>query len=490
MAGFRLIDLAKPFLPILPEVEIPYEKIPFDDKMVYTIFTGLIYLFAQFPLAGLSKDFKPTVNDPLYFLRGVFAAEPRTLLEFGLFPIFSSGIILQLLAGLKVIKVNYKLKTDRELFQTLTKLFAIFQYFVLANIFIFSGYYGENLKGSQILLLNLQLVMGGVFATLLTEVIDKGFGFGAGAMVINTLAVSTNFVSDILGLNQITVDGEGNTEAQGALVNLFQGLRSKHKTLAGGIISAFNRDYLPNLTTGLIVLALASLVCYFQNYRYEISIRSTRARGTNQIYPIQLIYVGCLSVVFSYVILFYIHVGTFALIQIIGKNDPENIICKVLGHYVNINNIIAVPTFPLSLFTPPRSLVNGITQQPLSFVFYPIFMIFTGVWFAKKWQAISGMSARDLAKDFKEQNITLTGRREQNIAKELDKIVPTAATTGASTLAVILVIGELLGLKGKAAGIVVGVSGGFSLLEIITLDFQQNGSESSLANVLTSGMGF
>ena len=45
----RLIDVAKPFLPILPEVELPYEKIPFDDKIVYTLISALIYLFAQLP---------------------------------------------------------------------------------------------------------------------------------------------------------------------------------------------------------------------------------------------------------------------------------------------------------------------------------------------------------------------------------------------------------------------------------------------------------
>lgn len=44
MSGFRLIDIVKPILPILPEVELPFEKLPFDDKIVYTIFAGLIYL--------------------------------------------------------------------------------------------------------------------------------------------------------------------------------------------------------------------------------------------------------------------------------------------------------------------------------------------------------------------------------------------------------------------------------------------------------------
>lgn len=477
--------MAKPFLPLLPEVELPFETLPFDEKIVYTIFAGIIYLFAEFPLVGVSKDIQSfPINDPIYFLRGVFAATPRTLLEFGLFPIISSGLILQLLAGLKYIKVNFKIQQDRELFQTLTKLFALFQYFVLANIFIFSGYYGNNLTIVQILVLNAQLIGSGLCTIILSEVIDKGYGFISGAMIINTIVISTNFVADTIGITQIKIDDADNTEAQGALINLIQGFRSKNKTIVGGIISAFNRDYLPNLTTTFIVIIIAAIICYLQSCRVELAIRSTRARGMNNVYPIRLLSIGCLGLLFSYVNLFYIHIAAFILIQLVANNDPSSIICKILGHYENVNNILAVPTFPLSLLTPPRSLIGGLFSQPLTFIVFTLFIVSTSVWFAKKWQAISGSSARDVAVEFKDQGITLSGRREQNISKELDKVIPVASSTGAAILAVLAACGELLGLKGKAAGIIVGVAGGFSLLELITLDYQQTGGNSNLRAVL------
>lgn len=486
----RLIDVAKPFLPILPEVELPYEKIPFDDKIVYTLISALIYLFAQFPLAGISKE-PSTVLDPLYFLRGVFAAEPKTLLEFGVFPVVSSALLLQLFAGLKLIKVNFKIRQDRELFQTLTKLLSIVQYFILANVFIFSGYYGNNLSLLAIVLLNLQLVAAGVIVTLLVEVIDKGYGFGSGAMAISAVVISTNLVADTFGITQFPVDDEGHTEPQGAVINLLQGLRAKHKTFLGGIVSAFNRDYLPNLATTLLVLAIGAVVCFLQNYRVELSIRSTRARGMNNIYPIRLLYIGGLSVLFSYIVLFYIHIVAFALIQLVANNNPESVICKVTGGYAPVNNLLYVPQFPLSLLTPPKSLYECITRQPLTLVVFATFLLTTGTWFASVWQSISGSSARDIALQFKDQGITLTGRREQSVAKELDKVVPVASATGAAALALLVTFGEILGLKGKAAGIVIGVTSGFSILELITMDYQQSGGQSALAQVLGApGGGF
>ncbi|CCF55799.1 hypothetical protein KAFR_0A03640 [Kazachstania africana CBS 2517] len=481
----RLIDVVKPFLPILPEVELPYEKIEFDDRVVYTIFSGLIYLFAQFPLAGIPKDLESNVKDPIYFLRGVFAAEPKTILEFGIFPVIASPLLLQLMAGLRIIKVNFKIQQDRELFQSLTKLFAIFQYIILSNVFIFSGYYGDSLTIAQIFLLNIQLVGAGIFVTLMCEVVDKGFGFTSGAMVINTAVIATNLVADTFGISQITIDTEGHQEPQGSLINLLQGVRAKHKTFVGAIVNAFNRDYLPNLTTTCVVVAIAMAIGYIQNIRIEVPVRSTRARGMNNVYPIRLLHVGSLSVLFSYVCLFYIHILGFILIQLIGKNNADSLICKVLGHYEIVNNILYVPTFPLSSLAPPKSLFGGILEQPISFIAYPLFIVITGIWFACNWQAISGQSARDIAKDFKDQGITLTGRREQNISKELNKIVPVASTTGAAILAAITVLGELLGLKGKAAGMVIGIAGGYSILEIVTLDYQQNGSGSNLGQVLS-----
>ncbi|CCH60069.1 hypothetical protein TBLA_0C02600 [Henningerozyma blattae CBS 6284] len=485
MAGFRLIDLAKPLQSILPEIELPYENIPFDDKLIYTFVSALVYILCQFPLASISKE-HIDVKDPIFFLRNVFASETKTLMEFGLFPLISSSLILQLMAGLRLIDINFKIKSDRQLFQTLTKFLAIVQYIILANIFIFAGYYGSNLSPGQILNLNIQLIGSGIFTTLLCEIVDKGYGFVSGIMTINTVVIATTLVSDALAFNQIAISDSDDTitEAQGAIINLIQSLRASHRTLMGNIVSVFSRDYLPNLSSVLLCILVGVAVAYLHNIRIELPIRSTRARGMNNMYPVRLLNIGCLSILFSYVILFFIHIIAFVFIQLIAKNDPSHIICKIIGHYEVVNNYLYVPTFPLSLLTPPRSIQSMIFKQPLTIIVFPLFLATTGVWFASKWQAISGSSAKDIANDFKEQGITLTGRREQNIAKELEKTIPTASTTGAAVLALTTAVGEFLGLKGQAAGMVVGVCGAFAILEFVTLEYQQSGGQSMLAQVL------
>lgn len=39
----RLLDLVKPFLPILPEVNTPLRKVSYEDKLLWTVGAGIIY---------------------------------------------------------------------------------------------------------------------------------------------------------------------------------------------------------------------------------------------------------------------------------------------------------------------------------------------------------------------------------------------------------------------------------------------------------------
>jgi protein transport protein SEC61 subunit alpha len=55
-------------------------------------------------------------SDPLYWLRAILASNRGTLMELGITPIVTSGMIMQLLAGANLIEVDFTLKEDRALF--------------------------------------------------------------------------------------------------------------------------------------------------------------------------------------------------------------------------------------------------------------------------------------------------------------------------------------------------------------------------------------
>lgn len=119
MPSFRFLDLVKPVMFLIPEIKAPKAPVSKRDKMVWTSIALFIYLICcQIPLYGI---FQSASADPLYWLRVILASNRGTLMELGISPIVTSGMIMQLLAGAKLIDCNKNLKEDRELFEGATK---------------------------------------------------------------------------------------------------------------------------------------------------------------------------------------------------------------------------------------------------------------------------------------------------------------------------------------------------------------------------------
>jgi protein transport protein SEC61 subunit alpha len=68
---------------------------------------------SQLPLYGIISS---ESSDPLHWMRVVLASNRGTLMELGVLPILTSGMIMQILAVANVIHVDYSLKEDRALF--------------------------------------------------------------------------------------------------------------------------------------------------------------------------------------------------------------------------------------------------------------------------------------------------------------------------------------------------------------------------------------
>ena len=62
--------------------------------------------------------------DPFYWIRVILASNRGTLMELGISPIVTSGLIMQLLAGAKIIEVGDTPK-ERALFSGAQKLFGM-----------------------------------------------------------------------------------------------------------------------------------------------------------------------------------------------------------------------------------------------------------------------------------------------------------------------------------------------------------------------------
>jgi protein transport protein SEC61 subunit alpha len=224
-SGIRFIDIVKPVKGLLPEVEAPLKKQAFNDKLMWTAIVLFIYLICcQIPIYGVIKQ---EGSDPLYWLRVILASNKGTLMELGISPIITSGMIMQLLAGAKIIQVNQSSREDRELFQSAQKLFGLIITFGEAIAYLFSGMYGpvHELGLINSVLIIAQLTFAGIMVILLDELLQKGYGLGSGI----SLFIATNICEIILwkSFSPVTIRTESGTEFEGAVIALFHFLITK-----------------------------------------------------------------------------------------------------------------------------------------------------------------------------------------------------------------------------------------------------------------------
>ncbi|CDK29957.1 unnamed protein product [Kuraishia capsulata CBS 1993] len=448
----RVLDLVKPFTPFLPEVIAPERKVPFNHKLMWTGVTLLIFLvMSEIPLYGITSS---DSSDPLYWLRMMLASNRGTLMELGISPIVTSGMVFQLLHGTQLLEVNMELKSDREQFQTAQKIFAILLSVGQATVYVLTGMYGppSELGTGVCLLLVLQLVFAGIVVILLDELLQKGYGLGSGI----SLFMATNICESIFWktFSPTTINrGRGN-EFEGAIVAFFHLLSTK-RDKKRALLEAFYRDNSPNMFQLLATLFVFFAVVYLQGFRYEIPVKSTRQRGPYGLYPIRLFYTSNMPIMLQSALTSNI----FIISQMLFTRFPTNPAVKLLGTWeARAGSAQLYAAGGISYYMQPPLSVTEALLDPIKTVVYVAFVLTTCAVFSKTWIEISGSSPRDVTKQFKDQGLIIAGHRDQHVYKELKKIIPTAAAFGGATIGALSVISDLLGTLGSGTSILLAVT--------------------------------
>ncbi|KAJ3322792.1 translocon subunit [Boothiomyces sp. JEL0866] len=469
MSSFRLLHILKPFISLVPEISSPDRKVQFREKVMWTAITLFIFLVcSQIPLYGIMSS---ESADPMYWMRVIMASNRGTLMELGITPIVSSGMIMQLLAGANIIEVDYSLKEDRALFSGAQKLFAMVIAVGQATASVWSGVYGNpsDIGAGIALLLILQLCFAALITMLLDELLQKGYGLGSGI----SLFIATNICETIIwkAFSPITYNTGRGTEFEGAVVGLFHLLFTRNDKFRA-VKEAMYRTNLPNLSSLLATVFIFAVVIYLQGFRVEIPVKSNRMRGQQGSYPVKLFYTSNMPIMLQSALVSNI----FFVSQMLFKRFPDNFFIRLLGVWSNEEG---VPTdFASSGFayyiSPPHSIADALAD-PARFAVYVAFMLTACALFSKTWIEVSGSSPRDVAKQLKDQQLVLRGHRDESMYKELKKVIPTAAAFGGLCIGALSVTADLLGAIGSGTGILLAVTIIYQYFEIFVKEQYEEG---------------
>jgi len=467
--GVRFLTLVKPFMSFLPDVAQPERKIPFKEKVLWTGVTLLIFLVCcQIPLYGIKSS---ESSDPFYWSRVILASNRGTLMELGIGPIVTSGMVMQLLAGSKIIEVDQGLKEDRALFSGVQKLFGIIITIGQGSAYVFSGMYGDlrDLGAGSALLIVIQLMIAGVIVLCLDELLQKGYGLGSGI----SLFIATNICENIVwkALSPTTVNMGRGTEFEGALIALAHLLITRTDKVRA-LKEAFYRQNLPNVTNLLATALIFVVVIYFQGFRVNIPIKNQRQRGAVGTYPIKLFYTSNIPIILQTALVS----NLYFLSQLLYKRFSRNIFVNLLGVWQETGRGQSLPVGGLAYYISPPYNFAEIAADPIHAIIYLVFILTTCALFSKTWIEVSGSSSRDVAKQLQSQQMTIPGHRPQDIKKTLDRYIPTAAAFGGLCIGALSIFADFLGAIGSGTGILLAVTIIYQYFEIFTKEKQELGS--------------
>ncbi|KAB1200023.1 Protein transport protein Sec61 subunit alpha [Morella rubra] len=438
--GFRVLHLVRPFLSFLPEVQNADRKIPFREKVIYTVISLFIFLVcSQLPLYGIHST---TGADPFYWMRVILASNRGTVMELGITPIVTSGLVMQLLAGSKIIEVDNSVREDRALLNGAQKLLGILIAVGEAVAYVLSGMYGSvgQLGVGNAILIIIQLCFAGIIVICLDELLQKGYGLGSGI----SLFIATNICENIIwkAFSPTTINSGRGAEFEGPTKFVR--------------FEAFYRQNLPNVTNLLATVLIFLIVIYFQGFRVVLPVRSKNARGQQGSYPIKLFYTSNMPIILQSALVS----NLYFISQLLYRKYGGNFFVNLLGTWKEseYSGGQFIPVGGLAYYVTAPSSLADMAAHPSHALFYLVFMLTACALFSKTWIEVSGSSARDVAKQLKEQQMVMPGHRDSNLQKELNRYIPTAAAFGGMCIGALTVLADFMGAIGSGTGILLAVT--------------------------------
>jgi len=434
----RVVKTASAYVPQIPK---PKRKISLTEKFVWSGIALLAYLvMGQIPLYGVTDDPR---FDFLAFARVIFAAQQGTLMELGIGPIVTAGLLMQLLKGSDLIKLDFKNPDDRSLFTSATKIVTIIV--IVAE----GALYGASVYGPltaeeapyAIYIVIGQLIGASIIVMLMDEMIQKGWGVGSGLSLFIMAGVAQTILWGVfspvpaddgpVGVLPFTIDAVSN---------------------GNGADAIFRVGQLPSLFVLALTIGVILVLVYIEGIHVDIPIVSTKYRGFTAVYPIKLLYTSVIPVILAGALI----ANAVFMGQMLWANYNPNNQNPAFNWLVQFDpnstgsTATPLPGSLLYYITAPRSL-DVAAQDPVRAFVYVIFMTAIVTVFSRLWVELGGLSARTAARNLLDADVQVPGfrRSEGSVETLLNRYIPSLTLLSGIIIGLLARISDVLNVFGS-----------------------------------------
>jgi protein transport protein SEC61 subunit alpha len=444
----RFIKAASVYVPQVPK---PKKKLSLTEKFVWTGIALFAYLImGQIPLYGVTDDPK---FDFLAFARVIFAAQQGTLMELGIGPIVTAGLLMQLLKGSDLIKLDFKNPDDRSLFTSATKIVTIIV--IVAE----GGLYGYSVYGPltaeeapmAIYVVIAQLIGASVIVMLMDEMIQKGWGVGSGLSLFIMAGIAQTILWSIFS---VVPAGDGPVGVLPFTISV--------ATDGNAAEAIFREGQLPSIFVLSLTIGVILVLVYIEGIHVDVPIVSTKYRGFTAVYPIKLLYTSVIPVILaSALIANAVFMGNmlWANYNPNNENPAFNWIAMFDTEAAQQGGQPTPTGGILYYITAPRSLDQA-ALDPLRAVVYVLFMTAIVTVFSRLWVELGGLSARTAARNLLDADVQVPGfrRSEGSVETLLNRYIPALTLLSGLIIGLLAGISDVLGVFGTGTGILLMVN--------------------------------
>ena len=439
----ELLDRLEPFLAAMPAVKGPEGHVHFKNKLYWTAGILILYfVLSNITIFGLD----PSSQDLFLYWRALLAGASGSIIHLGIGPIVTASIVLQLLKGADILRIDTSETRGQVIYMGLQKVLIFVMIlieaapqliggFMVPDPTIAAAYFGGNtalLAG----IIFLQVVIGGLLIVFMDEVVTKwGIGSGVGLFII--AGISQALINGFLNWAPVS-----DPYPIGFFPRLFAIAFS-----GANFLQYFGRDLLAFITT----IAIFLVIVYVESTRIEIPLAHAQVRGSRSRFPVKLIYASVLPMI---------------LVRVLQAN------IQMIGLFLNNIGITALGTFenqaPVSGLMWYLAPINGPTDWMwwttdlghapweilLRMGLDAVVMVVGGALFALFWIKTAGLDSKDVARQIQNSQMSIPGfrRNPQVLEKYLDRYIPRVTVIGGAFIGILSVIANLFGVIGAVSG--------------------------------------
>lgn len=443
----RFLGLFKPIGRVLPEIKKPERKVSFNEKIFWTGLVLVIFLvMSQIPLYGISSSISQSFSQ----LRVIFASNNGTLMQLGIGPIVTAGLILQLLAGSSIIQCDMSNPEDRGLFTSASKVFSIALTGIQAVAYIISGMFG-SITGGVALVIFFQLVAAGIMVMLMDELVQKGWGLGSGISLFIMAGVAQSVVWDMF------------SPATGLFIGSLSAYLAHVQTAFDWVFGTLSGVY-PSLLGFFATIAAFLIVIYLNGVRVELPMSYAGYKGFRSRYPIKLLYVSNLPVIFASALFANIYFFTQLIWSQLGAPGPgKNLFCTIFGQFnTTVSSSGTSSVSPIGglayLVTAPANIIQTLADPIRACAYLGILIGFCAV-FSLIWLEVGGLGPDKVAQQLMDSGMQIPGYRRsaRPIESVLKRYIPVVTVLGGIIVGLVAASADFFGTFGTGTGILLSV---------------------------------